>query len=129
MLAVIKSQDAPGKEGTSIEDRPVPSPGQGEVLIKIAATSICGTDRHIYNWDPSVASIIKTPMVYGHEFCGHIEAFGPGAKHPRWKEGDYVSAEMHVVCGFCHQCRTGNGHICANTKILGLHDTGVHCCG
>ncbi|HPR64969.1 MAG TPA: alcohol dehydrogenase catalytic domain-containing protein [Thermoanaerobaculia bacterium] len=124
MIAVVKVKEAPGREGTEIRDVPKPEPGKGEALIRVAATSICGTDRHIYNWDPTMANTVRPPLTYGHEFCGYIEAFGPDTYHTKVREGDYVSAEMHVVCGYCHQCRTGQGHICANTRILGLHGNG-----
>jgi threonine 3-dehydrogenase len=124
MKAVVKTEAGRGKAHTDLRDVPVPEPRTGEALVKVAAASICGTDRHIYNWDPSMAKSVKTPRVYGHEFCGHIAAFGPGTHPLNLKEGDYVSAEMHVVCGTCYQCKTGRGHICANTVILGVHDGG-----
>lgn len=124
MKAVFKTGAGQGREFTEIRETPVPEPKPGEALIKVAATSICGTDRHIYNGDPSMARAVKPPRIYGHEFCGHIAAFGPGTPPAGFREGDYVSAEMHVVCGTCTQCRTGRGHICANTVILGIHDDG-----
>jgi threonine 3-dehydrogenase len=124
MKAVIKTGAGKGKAFTELREATVPEPREGEALVKVAATSICGTDRHIYNWDPSMAKSVKPPRIYGHEFCGHIESFGPRTTAPALKEGDYVSAEMHVVCGTCYQCRTGRGHICANTVILGVHDDG-----
>lgn len=124
MLAVVKSGSGKGKEFTTLRETAVPEPREGEVLVKVTATSICGTDRHIYNWDPSMAKAVKPPRIYGHEFCGHVAAFGPHTRTMGLKEGDYVSAEMHVVCGTCYQCKTGRGHICANTVILGVHDNG-----
>jgi threonine 3-dehydrogenase len=124
MKAVFKTGEGKGRAFTELREATVPEPREGEVLVKVAATSICGTDRHIYNWDPSMAKAVKPPRIYGHEFCGHIEAFGPHTAAPALKEGDYVSAEMHLVCGTCYQCRTGRGHICANTVILGVHDDG-----
>ena len=124
MLAVFKSGSGKGKAFTEVRETAVPEPREGEALIKVAATSICGTDRHIYNWDPSMAKSVKPPRIYGHEFCGHIAAFGPHTDPRGLAEGDYISAEMHVVCGACYQCKTGRGHICANTVILGVHDDG-----
>jgi threonine 3-dehydrogenase len=124
MKAVFKTGSGGGKAFTELREAPVPEPRAGEALVKVAATSICGTDRHIYNWDPSMAKAVRPPRIYGHEFCGHIAALGPGAETASLSEGDYVSAEMHVVCGACYQCRTGRGHICANTVILGIHDDG-----
>ena len=127
MIAVVKSAPLDGPEGTAIRECPVPEPGPGEVLIRVAATAICGTDKHIYHWDPSIHASVRPPRVYGHEFCGFIERIGPGAERAHegaLAEGDYVSAEMHVICGECPQCRSGNGHICIRTKIYGLHEDG-----
>lgn len=125
MQAVVKSAPVDGASGTEIRDCPIPQPGPDEVLIRVAAAAICGTDKHIYHWDPSIRDSVRPPRIYGHEFCGFIEKFGDRAQREDLQIGDYVSAEMHVVCGRCPQCRSGNGHICARTKILGLHDDGA----
>jgi threonine 3-dehydrogenase len=95
------------------------------MLIRVAAAAICGTDKHIYHWDESVRDKVKPPRIYGHEFCGFIEGIGERAHRPGFNAGDYVSAEMHVVDGECPQCRSGQGHICVNTKIYGLHEDGA----
>ncbi|HEY3054310.1 MAG TPA: alcohol dehydrogenase catalytic domain-containing protein [Thermoanaerobaculia bacterium] len=94
-------------------------------MIRVAAAAICGTDKHIYHWDPSIRDKVKPPRIYGHEFCGFIEAFGERAHREGFAVGDYVSAEMHVICGECPQCRSGNGHICIRTKIYGLDEDGA----
>src|ERR1051325_5924468 len=128
MLAVVKSAPADGPAGTEIRDCPKPKPGPGEALIRVGATAICGTDKHIYHWDPSIQDSVKPPRIYGHEFCGFIEELGEGAERSfegALKVGDYVSAEMHVICGECAQCRNGNGHICDRTRIYGLHEDGA----
>lgn len=125
MKAVVKSAPAPGSAGTEVRDCPVPRPAPDEILIRVAAAAICGTDKHIYHWDPSIHDSVKPPRIYGHEFCGFIEEFGERAQRPGLAKGDYVSAEMHVVCGECPQCRSGNGHICIKTKIYGLHEDGA----
>jgi len=125
MQAVVKSAPVDGASGTEIRDCPVPKPGPDEVLIRVAAAAICGTDKHIYHWDPSIRDQMRLPRIYGHEFCGFVEKFGERAHRENVSVGDYVSAEMHVVCGECPQCRSGQGHICAHTKILGLHDDGA----
>ena len=119
MKAVVKT--APKDGAIEVADRPRPTPGPNEVVIQVKATGICGTDRHIWHWDPSV-QFMKPPVIFGHEFCGHVAALGKDVAD--LNEGDYVSAEMHVVCGTCYQCRTGRGHICAKTKIYGLHHDG-----
>src|SRR5213592_4604489 len=98
MLAVVKSAAADGLSGTEIRDCPLPKPAAGEVVIRVAAAAICGTDKHIYHWDPSIQDSVVPPRIYGHEFCGFIEAIGDGAQRPaqtRPTAGDYVSAEMH----------------------------------
>jgi threonine 3-dehydrogenase len=124
MAAVVKTKAAAGRRATEVRDVPVPVPGQAEVLIRVLATAVCGSDKHIYQWDPSMAGMVEPPRIYGHEFCGEIVAFGPGGKRPHLEEGQYVSAEMHVTCGHCRPCRTGNRHICENTRILGVHGDG-----
>ena len=124
MRAVVKTKPLPGRQGTEIRDVPVPVPGQAEVLVKVLATAVCGTDKHIDQWDSSMAGMVTLPRIYGHEFCGEIAAFGPGGRRPHLTEGQFVSAEMHVTCGACRACRTGQRHICERTKILGVHGDG-----
>ncbi|HEY6843956.1 MAG TPA: alcohol dehydrogenase catalytic domain-containing protein [Thermoanaerobaculia bacterium] len=125
MQAVVKTAPVDGPNGTEIRDCPVPKPGPDEVLIRVAAAAICGTDKHIYHWDPSIRDSVHPPRIYGPEFCGFVEQFGERAHRENIAAGDYVSAEMHVVCGECPQCRTGNGHICSRTKIYGMHADGA----
>ena len=125
MQAVVKSAPLDGAAGTEIRDCPIPKPGVDEVLIRVAAAAICGTDKHIYHWDPSIRDAMQLPRIYGHEFCGFIEALGERCGREDLSPGEYVSAEMHVVCGECFQCRSGEGHICARTRILGLHADGA----
>ncbi len=125
MQAVVKSEPLDGRAGTVVRDCPVPKPAADEILIRVAATAICGTDKHIYHWDPSIRDKVRPPRIYGHEFCGFIEEFGERAHRDGLAKGDYVSAEMHVICGECPQCRSGNGHICIRTKIYGLDEDGA----
>lgn len=124
MQAVVKVKAAAGREATEIRAIPVPRPGAGEVLVRVLATAVCGTDRHIYDWDPSIQGRVAPPRVTGHEFCGEIAAFGPDTGREDLREGSYVSAEMHVTCGHCRQCLKGDKHVCANTRILGLDGDG-----
>ena len=115
MKALRKTNAAKGLE---IQEVPVPSMGALDVLVRVSATSICGTDLHIYGWDRWSQGRIKPPVTLGHEFCGIVERVGEdvGAVKP----GDFVSAEMHVNCGHCHQCRLGEAHICQNLRIIGI---------
>jgi threonine 3-dehydrogenase len=119
MKAVIKGKMAPGAEMAMVD---IPQVGPGEVLVKVKATSICGTDLHIYNWDPWARSRIEPPMVFGHEFAGEIVELGEGVT--TLEPGDYVSAETHIVCNVCYQCRTGEAHICRDVSIIGVDRPG-----
>ena len=120
MLAVVKAEAAPGAE---IREVKIPAYGRTDVLVKVKAASICGTDLHIYEWDRWAQGRIHPPLIPGHEFCGEVVAFGDEVTSV--KEGDFVSAEMHVACGKCLQCRTGEAHICQHVKIIGVDADGA----
>jgi threonine 3-dehydrogenase len=119
MRAVVKARAAAGAE---LQTVPVPSIGPRDVLVKVRATTICGTDLHIYRWDSWAQSRIRPPMVFGHEFAGDVVAVGDEVTGVR--VGDFVSGETHIVCGHCYPCRTGNYHICRNVKIIGVDRPG-----
>ena len=106
-------------------DLTVPTPGPGEVRVRVAASGICGTDVHICSGDPSMTGIVSPPVVLGHEFCGHIDAIGPGVDPKTIALGQYVSAEMHEVCHECPACRGGAYHACMRTKIRGINLDGA----
>jgi threonine 3-dehydrogenase len=120
MKALRKMQPA---RGLSFESAPVPSIGPADVLVRVRTASICGTDLHIYGWDRWSQGRIKPPVTLGHEFCGVVERVGEEVAAV--KAGDFVSAEMHVNCGHCHQCRLGEGHICQNLRIIGIDQDGA----
>ena len=120
MLAVVKPEPKPGAE---IREVKIPAFGRTDVLVKVKVASICGTDLHIYEWDRWAANRIHPPLIPGHEFCGEVVAYGDEVTSV--KEGDFVSAEMHVACGKCLQCRTGEAHICQNVKIIGVDADGA----
>lgn len=96
-----------------------------EVLIRVKAAGICGTDVDIYRADPPLMNRMrdKLPVMLGHEFCGVVEAIGKSVNGI--KKGDFVSAEMHLTCGVCYNCMTGNGHWCLNTVIRGIDGPGA----
>ncbi|HEY8739093.1 MAG TPA: L-threonine 3-dehydrogenase [Candidatus Dormibacteraeota bacterium] len=119
MKAVIKAH--PGK-GVKIAEVPEPMAGDGEILVRVGATSICGSDLAIYEWRDWVAARMKTPRVVGHEFCGTIEALGPGVENV--SVGDFIAAETHIVDGTCHQCLLGERHVCENVQIIGFDRDG-----
>ncbi len=121
MKAVVKTKPGPGAE---LIEKDVPVPGQAQVLVKVLATSICGTDLHIYQWNAWAQGRIKhIPQVMGHELCGEVVELG--ANVTNLKKGDIVSAETHIACGHCYLCHTGNAHICVNGSIFGVDVDGV----
>jgi len=120
MLAVVKPE---AKAGAEIRDVKIPTFGDTDVLVKVKVASVCGTDLHIYDWDAWAQRRIHPPLIPGHEFCGTVAAIG--REVTTVKEGDFVSAEMHVACGKCYQCRTGEAHICQFVKIIGVDADGA----
>src|SRR5437868_14054395 len=120
MLAVVKAEAAPGAE---IREGKVPGFGRTDVLVKVKVAAICGTGLRIYGWDRWAQGRIHPPLIPGHEFCGEVVAYGNEVTSV--KEGDFVSAEMHVACGKCLQCRTGEAHICQFVKIIGVDADGA----
>ncbi len=110
------------ERGAAVENIPIPEIGPTDVLVRVSAASICGTDLHIYGWDRWSASRIHPPMTFGHEFCGVVERVGEEVSDI--KPGEFVSAEMHVVCGNCRQCRMGQPHVCQNLEIIGIDRDG-----
>ncbi|MBD3210796.1 L-threonine 3-dehydrogenase [Candidatus Micrarchaeota archaeon] len=122
MLSVWKTKP---KEGLEIKGAPVPNISDDEVLVKVRAASICGTDLHIYKWGPWAQERISgnLPYIFGHEVSGEIVDAGKNVKGVSL--GDHVSAETHISCGYCPQCRTCREHICDNVKILGVDTNGA----
>ena len=120
MDALVKPIEGPGLE---LRQVPIPHAGPGEVQIKIHKTAICGTDVHIYNWDPWAAKHIKAPMVIGHEYVGEISELGEGVTS--FKLGQRVSGEGHITCGHCRNCHNGNIQWCKNTKSVGVDRDGA----
>lgn len=119
MRAIVKAEP---KRGARLQTVAVPEIGPRDVLVRVRAASICGTDLHIYLWDRWAARRIHPPLVFGHEFCGVVEKIGDEVATIRL--GEFVSAEMHVACGLCHQCRTGQRHICQKVRIIGIDADG-----
>jgi len=120
MQAIVKAQRAPGLTVSSV---PKPVAGPGEVLIRVRHAGVCGTDLHIADWDAWAQGRIKPPLVVGHEFAGEVAVLGPGVTE--FQVGQLVTAEGHIICGHCQACRTGNGHICKNTRIIGVDRDGA----
>jgi threonine 3-dehydrogenase len=120
MIALRKTAARPGLR---LEEIPVPAPAAGEVLVEVETTSVCGTDLHIYGWDEWSQGRIVPPLTLGHEFAGTVVDRGELVRDVA--VGDYVSAESHITCGMCFQCRTGHAHMCERTRILGVDRDGA----
>ena len=121
MRALRKTARTPGAELVEV---PVPQPGEGEVLVRVHAASICGTDLHIFEWNEWAEGRIRhLPMTFGHEVAGTVVELGPEVHH--LQEGAFVAAETHIACGHCSTCRTGREHICENLRILGVDSDGA----
>jgi len=122
MRAVIKPAPAPGVAYR--EDWAIREPGAGEVLVDVAAASLCGTDRELAEWTPSAQAFrLSPPVVLGHEGSGTIVALGDGVTG--FAVGDRVAFESHIACGVCFECRTGTAHTCPRTRIVGMHIDGL----
>jgi threonine 3-dehydrogenase len=126
MRAVVKERPGPG---AALLEVPVPRPGPGELLVRVRAASVCGTDLHIFRWDPwAEENFTTTPLVFGHELGGEVvargDALAPAATASRIEIGQLVGAETHIVDWTCYQCRTGRHHVCRNLRILGVHVPG-----
>lgn len=121
MMAWTKVHDR--EDGFELIEHPVPSPASGEVLVKTASTSICGTDLHIWLWDEWSRDEVPLGTITGHETCGEVVALGEGVSSH--KIGDQVAIECHLACWNCPRCDEGNAHICENGSIFGVHDNGA----
>ncbi len=120
MKALVKAKP---ERGIWMEDIAVPQVGHNDVLIKINRTAICGTDIHIFKWDDWAQETIPVPMAVGHEFSGEIVDMGIEVRG--FKVGDRVSAEGHVTCGVCRNCRAGRRHLCMNAIGVGVNRPGA----
>ena len=119
MKALVKKLAEPG---IWLEDVDEPTIGPNDVLIQVTRSAICGTDMHIYHWDEWAASTIPVPMAVGHEFSGRIVEFGSEVRG--FRIGERVSAEGHITCGVCRNCRAGRRHLCINTIGIGVNRPG-----
>jgi threonine 3-dehydrogenase len=119
MKALVKAAAEPGLVWSDV---PVPDIGRDDVLIRVLRTGICGTDLHIYAWDPWAQTHVRTPLVVGHEFVGVVAEIGADVHEPA--VGDVVSGEGHLVCGRCRNCMAGRRVECARTKGVGVNHPG-----
>ncbi|MCQ2345198.1 MAG: L-threonine 3-dehydrogenase [Paludibacteraceae bacterium] len=115
MKALVKRK---AERGIWMEEVPMPQVGVNDVLIKVTKAAICGTDLHMYRWDEWSQTHCNPPYTMGHEFVGVIAEIGSGVK--QFKVGERVTAEGHIVCGQCRNCRRGYGHVCEHTLSVGI---------
>jgi threonine 3-dehydrogenase len=120
MKALVKAK---AERGIWMQDIDEPEVGHNDVLIKINRTAICGTDIHIFKWDDWAQATIPVPLAIGHEFCGEIVQMGIEVRG--FSVGDRVSAEGHITCGVCRNCRAGRRHLCMNTAGVGVNRPGA----
>jgi threonine 3-dehydrogenase len=123
MKAVVKTRGEPGAELREVE---TPRIAPHEVLVKVRATSICGTDVHIYQWDDWSANRIgagRLPQILGHEVAGEVVEVGPHVRSIR--EGDFVSAETHIYDPRDITALVGQYHIGDHMEILGVDRDGA----
>lgn len=123
MRALVKQSAGPG---IVLREVPVPTCGTSEALIKVHHAGVCGTDLHIWEWDSWASSRLRLPVIVGHEFAGVVTQLGSEAGvSGLLAVGDPVTAEGHVVCGHCLQCRLGDAHLCHRTRIIGVDRDGA----
>jgi threonine 3-dehydrogenase len=120
MKVALKAEAAPGAKIALVD---IPTIGPQDVLVQVKAVSICGTDMHIYEWDAWAQSRMSVPRVFGHEFAGEVVEVG--SEVTTVVPGDFVTAETHITCGHCYQCRTGQANVCRNVQILGIDRDGA----
>jgi threonine 3-dehydrogenase len=120
MKALVKAK---AERGIWMQDVERPDVGHNDVLIKVNRTAICGTDIHIFKWDQWAQATIPVPLVVGHEFSGEIVDMGVEVRG--FAVGDRVSAEGHITCGVCRNCRAGRRHLCMNTMGVGVNRSGA----
>ena len=120
MRALVKSKP---EKGIWLQEIDKPDPGHNDVLIRVRRTAICGTDIHIYLWDDWASKNIPVPLAIGHEFFGEVVECGSEVRG--FSIGDRVSAEGHITCGVCRNCRAGRRHLCMSTVGVGVNRAGA----
>ena len=121
MLAWVKARDE--EDGMELIECPVPSPSADQVLVKTYATSVCGTDLHIWKWDEWSQLEVPLNTITGHETCGVIVGLGENVNSH--SIGDFIAVECHIADWTCDRCLEGNAHICENGNIFGVNVNGA----
>lgn len=120
MKALVKTK---AERGIWLDDIPIPAVGHNDVLVKVRRSAICGTDIHIFKWDDWARKTVPVPLAIGHEFCGEVVECG--SEVTGFRPGDRVSAEGHITCGVCRNCRAGRRHLCISTIGVGVNRQGA----
>ena len=120
MRALVKPTAGPGLE---LMERPEPLVGPDDVKIRVQRAGLCGTDLHLEQWDDWAASVVKAPLVIGHEFFGEVVEIGQDVTSVQVAQK--ASGEGHVVCGTCRNCRAGRRHVCIRTSSVGVNRDGA----
>ncbi|GFP42566.1 threonine 3-dehydrogenase [Candidatus Hakubella thermalkaliphila] len=107
-----------GPQKVTLKEVPTPKPGSGEVMVRVRAAGVCGTDVHIYHGE----FIASYPLIPGHEFAGEVAEVGPGVRD--WKPGDRVTVDPSIFCGDCYFCKSNRGNHCLNWNGIGATRNG-----
>ena len=110
-----------GNQQIEIRQLPEMEPGEGQVLLKVCACGVCGTDVHIFEGGKGSAEV-KPPVILGHEFSGFIEKIGPGVEG--LKVGQLVTVDPNIYCGKCLPCRQGQKQMCHHMGAVGVNMDG-----
>ena len=121
MKCVVKEQKGDGY--VVLTEKPIPEVGDNDVLIRVKAVAICGTDVHIKHWDDYAQKRMNPPTIIGHEYSGVVVKVGKNVKSVQI--GDVVNSDSHLVCGTCDLCRNGHSDVCYNTVVIGVHRDGA----
>jgi L-iditol 2-dehydrogenase len=120
MIGLFKT--APGTGNMELREAPAPRPAPGQVLIRVKACGVCGSDLHVRHWDTRLP--MKLPVIIGHEFSGEIDELGQGVEG--WKIGEAVTCEpTYEACGVCLHCQAGFYNLCPSRRVLGFWTNGA----
>ena len=100
-----------------LKDLPCPTPGPGEVLLRVAAVGVCGSDVHYYRDGRIGDAVVAAPMILGHEFSARVAAHG--SPNPQLPPGQLVGVEPGISCGRCEPCRHGHPNLCPDVRFCG----------
>lgn len=117
-MQTMKALIFEGPKKFSVRQVPVPAPAEGEILVRVRFSGICGTDNRIYQG----AKVIAAPRITGHEFAGEVAEVGKGVQN--YTVGDRVTVYPMIPCGTCYACRSGRRNICVNRTTVGYEIDG-----